>query len=571
MKILKKLGFDISYLALLTKDRIKPLSRWEGKFSSRQVKALRRLGLKTNTVDRKLLNGGTKPELIFSTSSRYLDLYSRKYYRTAIKKDQQTVTTEGFLFGYPGCCVRNFARNGYTHNEFMGRGQAILFHWVCPGCRVTPELLPYYQRIHTDCCSLLESRRTSATDLLKASLPAAALSLLFALAPGKTEASDPHWYCSNAVDINGNFLNKREDFLLGTRWEHNLGGLPGGPAEALRFSDIIDWLPPDSIDSDCYIEHWWAAGVESCYVCGDWINMGHFYIHNPMRGISIEIPYLGLHYMSHGSFSYDGTIHTGRVDIELLKQVLAHDYHSHYIEISNDSDRDGLRDEAEDHFGTQTGDRDSNDNRLYDGAEVAEGHTETISRLPISGADPPPTDFPYMIFVPADGIETCEMCGFNISMGLVSIINPQNGAEITFPNMALHYLAHGSYAYGLVADPSEINPVLLDSVLKKVTTAPPLGHPPFEHRLSLSNYPNPFNASTNIQFTLPQNGQVALRIYNIHGQLVRGLRDEPMAAGCHHVHWDGLNDLGERAASGVYFCRLEYGGMVKAVKMVLVK
>ena len=53
MKPLRKLGFDIAYLALLTKDRIKALSRWEGRFSRRQVKALQHLGLKTDTPQRR--------------------------------------------------------------------------------------------------------------------------------------------------------------------------------------------------------------------------------------------------------------------------------------------------------------------------------------------------------------------------------------------------------------------------------------------------------------------------------------------------------------------------------------
>ena len=77
MKTLKKLGFDIAYLALLTKEQIKPLSRWEGAFSRKQIRALQHLGLRTGTVDRKLLNGNMTRELIFSTSSRYLDVYNR--------------------------------------------------------------------------------------------------------------------------------------------------------------------------------------------------------------------------------------------------------------------------------------------------------------------------------------------------------------------------------------------------------------------------------------------------------------------------------------------------------------
>ena len=45
MKALKKLGFDIGYLALLTQKDVKPLSRWESKFSRGQIKALHHMGL----------------------------------------------------------------------------------------------------------------------------------------------------------------------------------------------------------------------------------------------------------------------------------------------------------------------------------------------------------------------------------------------------------------------------------------------------------------------------------------------------------------------------------------------
>jgi len=69
MKTFKKLGFDLSYLALLTKEDIKPLSRWEGIINHKKIKALQNLGLRTKLIERKLLNGSTTGELIFSKST----------------------------------------------------------------------------------------------------------------------------------------------------------------------------------------------------------------------------------------------------------------------------------------------------------------------------------------------------------------------------------------------------------------------------------------------------------------------------------------------------------------------
>lgn len=85
------------------------------------------------------------------------------------------------------------------------------------------------------------------------------------------------------------------------------------------------------------------------------------------------------------------------------------------------------------------------------------------------------------------------------------------------------------------------------------------------------NYPNPFNSSTLINFTVPQNGNVKLTIYNSLGQEVKTLKDEVMSAGDYSVQWNGLNESGSLAASGMYFYRLDYGANMKVMKMIMLK
>ena len=66
------------------------------------------------------------------------------------------------------------------------------------------------------------------------------------------------------------------------------------------------------------------------------------------------------------------------------------------------------------------------------------------------------------------------------------------------------------------------------------------------------NYPNPFNPVTTIEYSLDVRERIALRIYNLLGQVVATLVDKPESPGSHSVLWNA-----EGAPSGVYFCRLE--------------
>ncbi len=85
------------------------------------------------------------------------------------------------------------------------------------------------------------------------------------------------------------------------------------------------------------------------------------------------------------------------------------------------------------------------------------------------------------------------------------------------------------------------------------------------------NFPNPFNPSTEINFTLESNQPVTLKIYDIKGELIRTLINETMSAGSHSVKWDGTNDKGFRQATGVYFYELRSEAKFNVKKMLLLK
>ena len=94
---------------------------------------------------------------------------------------------------------------------------------------------------------------------------------------------------------------------------------------------------------------------------------------------------------------------------------------------------------------------------------------------------------------------------------------------------------------------------------------------PAERGCLAQNYPNPFNPSTRIEFTLPAPAVARLSIHDVSGRLVRVLMNGERDAGAHSAVWDGRNDSGEEAGSGIYFCRLEAGAFTASRKIVLLK
>ncbi|MCP4546973.1 MAG: T9SS type A sorting domain-containing protein [bacterium] len=85
------------------------------------------------------------------------------------------------------------------------------------------------------------------------------------------------------------------------------------------------------------------------------------------------------------------------------------------------------------------------------------------------------------------------------------------------------------------------------------------------------NWPNPFNPSTVITFSLAEQGIARLDIFDVTGRLVRELVAGSLPAGDHSATWDGRDDDGYPVASGLYLYRLDTGGAAQTRKMVLAK
>jgi hypothetical protein len=79
-------------------------------------------------------------------------------------------------------------------------------------------------------------------------------------------------------------------------------------------------------------------------------------------------------------------------------------------------------------------------------------------------------------------------------------------------------------------------------------------------------YPNPFNSTVTIRFELPEAMPVKLEVFNLLGQKVATLADQPSPAGLSFFQWDARN-----AASGVYVYRLAAGTHIESHKLLLLK
>ena len=145
---LKKFDIQLAYLALLTLEKIKPLSRYEKPLDNEQINLLFDVGLNVKRINRKVKTLENITQTIFSTSSSHIDMYTNLFAGTFIDKTPQTLLREGFLFGYPPCCVFQYIKKQYVKNKLEPEDQKILFHWACPNCSITSTLIADYKRVH---------------------------------------------------------------------------------------------------------------------------------------------------------------------------------------------------------------------------------------------------------------------------------------------------------------------------------------------------------------------------------------------------------------------------------------
>ncbi len=117
-------------------------------------------------------------------------------------------------------------------------------------------------------------------------------------------------------------------------------------------------------------------------------------------------------------------------------------------------------------------------------------------------------------------------------------------------------------------DSTDVRPRLFVQFTTPTDALPP--RTTFAVRLH-ANHPNPFNPGTRISYELPHATPVRMRVYDVHGRLVRTLVDAYQGPGRHTVGWDGRDRRGANLSSGIYVYQLTAGGATLARRMLMMK
>lgn len=453
LKNIHTINFEFIYLAQLTLNGLKPLSRWETELNLKDLSLLRSIGLEYTFVTRRLLNGSIARETIFSTKPQVLETYYSRFNDSILDKSAESKRIEGELFGYPACCIDHFIQHPYSSNNLTAEEQKLLFYWACPFCNVTPLLIPRYRSVHEYCLQLYKNSfaqqkvihrkwekmisAAASISLLLLNSPQCTRDLIF---PSQPFIPDAHMISLLVdVDPDQDYLENRYEKILqldGNKSDTDADGMMDGPDLALHLWGIYKTLPSQPRQEDPYVENHMMRGLETCNICNQTINMGYAVLINPLENLSMEVPYIFLHhFFDHGSFSYDGSLHgAGRINSALLSIILTSNGHSHWL-------------------GAHYTDQEVQESRSI-ATQIDSLPRETLANRTFA------IDFMMR------GIEMCHSCGENINMGYLKIQNPTKNMSFDLPYIAFHFLHCGGKKYEGDIHVGEIDVALLKDVLK---------------------------------------------------------------------------------------------------------
>ena len=129
----------------------------------------------------------------------------------------------------------------------------------------------------------------------------------------------------------------------------------------------------------------------------------------------------------------------------------------------------------------------------------------------------------------------------------------------------------GNVVLGAVSPDWELNTLKLANRAGQVFDVSPQRELLPEDFAVAPNYPNPFNPSTTIGYSIPGEMQVTIRIYDVRGNQVTSFDPGLQQAGNYTMTWEALNDAGQALGTGVYFARIQAGEDSRIIKMMYLK
>ncbi|MCF7850313.1 MAG: T9SS type A sorting domain-containing protein [Candidatus Marinimicrobia bacterium] len=171
-------------------------------------------------------------------------------------------------------------------------------------------------------------------------------------------------------------------------------------------------------------------------------------------------------------------------------------------------------------------------------------------------------------FEPKAGTQSGYLAGYNSGSGVVHTYRmvadrPEPMAECKI-RMQPHSITLTDDWLVLTLDDS----LYLYSTKWIMTTVEPEEPVVLPDKLKVCAYPNPFNPSTEISISVPQESLVRMEVFDVRGRLVKTLIDDTLSPGDYQIRWDGHTVHGNSVASGLYFVRLLAGEFKATLKIV---
>ncbi|MCF7792650.1 MAG: S8 family serine peptidase [Candidatus Cloacimonetes bacterium] len=172
-----------------------------------------------------------------------------------------------------------------------------------------------------------------------------------------------------------------------------------------------------------------------------------------------------------------------------------------------------------------------------------------------------------------------ETVGFPVNLGstiktsaAIADTDSDGDIEILVPNQTAYVLVDYKNPTGYVSWANyKRNPRRTGNAYDATTGTNPHNIPTLVDMLG-GNYPNPFNPTTNINYSLAEDGLVQIDIFNVKGQLVKHLVSEHQSSGNHLITWNGKDDNNKSVGSGIYFYKMRAGGRYTSTrKMIMLK